>query len=387
MLLLLLLAVVATVGVLLAQGVAIVLAYEMPRVDPVDYPGPSAPPPVAVVIAARNEAEAIGPCLDDLRRQRYPGLDVVVVDGRSEDGTATEARRRPGIRVLDEPPLPEGWVGKNWACWTGAAATQAPYLLFTDADVRYHPLAVASAVAWAERDRADLVTLATRLETRGFWERVVLPFYTQAVLTYFRAPRVNRDGSRAAVANGQFLLVRRDAYEAVGGHAAIRGLVLEDVALARRFRAAGKRMRFGWAPELVTTRMYQDRHEMFEGLLRSIHDTEFSAGRQIALLALLVGLFWLPLALLPAGLLAGSWPLVALGAVLWIALFGKHAAFARAVGGRARDGLLYPLAVGFYVALLVRSVTRGLRGAPIRWKGREYPLAAGRPVSGRPPTP
>ncbi|HTT25617.1 MAG TPA: glycosyltransferase, partial [Thermoplasmata archaeon] len=284
------------------------------------------------------------------------------------------ARSHPGLRVIEEPPLPPGWVGKNWACATGARSTSAPYLLFLDADVRLHPDAVTAAVGWAERDRADLVTFGARIVTVGFWERVVLPFYTQMVLTYFRAPRVNRDDSSAAVANGQFLLVRRAAYEAVGGHAAIAGIVLEDVALARRFRGAGRRLRFGWAPELVATRMYQDRREMFEGLLKTMHDTEFRASRQLAFI-LALGLFFMaPLAVLPLGIGLGELPVAAAGAFLWIALFLKHAGFARGIGGRARDGLLFPLAVGFYLAVLGVSLARGLRGKPVAWKGREYPL-------------
>jgi chlorobactene glucosyltransferase len=358
---------------LFVQGIALYFAFQMPHVTPGAYP-PPATPRVRVVIAARNEAEAIGGCLETLGRQTYPDLEVVVVDGRSADGTADVARRYPGIAVLDEAPLPPGWVGKNWACVQGARGAEAPYLLFLDADVRLHPDAVATAVGWAEHDEADLVSFGARIEMQGWWERVVLPFYTQMVLTYFQAPRVNRPDSRAAVANGQFLLVRRSAYEAVGGHTAVAGIVLEDVALARRFRSAGRVLRFGWAPELVSTRMYRDRAEMFEGLLRSIYDTEFRAPRQILPIVGLVAFFLAPLGVLPLGLALGSVPLIAIGAVLWIALFGKHAAFAQGVGGRALDGLLFPVAVGFYLALLGVSLARGIRGKPVLWKGREYAL-------------
>ncbi len=373
-----------TVLVLLVQGLAIWLAYAMPHLRPGEPPEPAEGPAVRVVIAARDEGESIGPCLDDLRAQRYRPIEIVVVDGGSKDDTVTEAQRRPGVTVRSEPPLPAGWVGKNWACHVGAQGSTAPFLLFLDADVRCAPGAVGAAIGWAERDGADLVTLAPRIETVGFWERVVLPFYTQMVLTYFRAPRVNRPGSRAAMANGQFLLVRRSAYEALGGHAAIAPLVLEDVALARRFRAAGRPMRVGWAPETLTTRMYRDRHEMFEGLLKNVHDTEFRAARQLGFLGALLAFFLLPLAILPLGLLYASPVAVACGAVLYVALFGKHAAFARGVGGRARDGLLFPVAVGFYLVLIASSLARGLRGRPLTWKGREYPLDPRAPA---PPSP
>jgi chlorobactene glucosyltransferase len=371
---------VASVLVLLYQGVAIVFSYQMPELRP--EPGTAldaALPSVTVVIAARDEGLDLPGTLDALLVQEYPDLEVVVVEGGSTDGTRAEiAARASRVRLVEEPPLPDGWVGKNWACWTGAQAAGGAWLLFLDADVRLHPTAVRTLVRYAERERADLASLAPRVETVGTWERIVLPFMVQMVLTYFRVPRVNRDDSRAALANGQCWLTPRSIYEQEGGHAAVRGYVLEDVAIARRYRADGRRLRVAWSPELAVTRMYRDRHEMFEGLLKNIHDTEFSAGRQVGLLTGLVALFWLPLGVLPLGLLTASPILVGMGAFLWIALFGKHAGFARGIGGSAAWGLLYPVAVGFYVVLLATSLVRGLRGAPIAWKGRQYPTAGAR---------
>ncbi|MCI4321788.1 MAG: glycosyltransferase family 2 protein, partial [Thermoplasmata archaeon] len=291
------------------------------------------------------------------------------------------------IRVIEEPPLPPGWVGKNWACDVGYRASRGDYLLFTDADMRYHPEAVRTTVAWAQAEGADLATLAPALEAHSFWEKVVLPFYVQMVLTYFRTPRVNRDSSRAAMANGQFTLVARGPYEELGGHAAIRGYVLEDVALARRYRAAGKRLRVAWAPELLTTRMYRDRTELFEGLRKNVHDTRFSALRQLVFLAGILGLFLLPLLVLPVGLWLGSLALEWLGAFVWVAWFAKHALFARAIGMSAAHGLLFPIAAGFYLVLVSSSLVAGLRGRPVEWKGRSYamngePTGSG-PSSGR----
>ena len=364
---------------LVYQGFAIVLAYEMVRRDPREPPSPVAAR-VAVVIAARDESDEIRACLGSVLGSTLRPEQVVVVDGGSSDGTVEAAREFPGVEVLPESPLPAGWVGKNWACHLGAASTTAPFVLFLDADVRLHPQAIASAVAWAEEERADLVSYASRIDMVGFWERVVMPFYTQMTLVYFRAPHVNRATSKAAVANGQFLLVRRSAYQAVGGHAAVAPIVLEDVALARLFRAGGHRMRFAWAPELVRTRMYRDRHEMFEGLLKTSFDTRFSAARQAGFLAGLIGLFLLPLAILPIGLLLGSTLVAAVGAFVAASLFLKHAAFARAVGAPGRYGLLYPLAVGFYVAVVARSLVRGLRGEPTVWKGRLYGPAPSTPL-------
>ncbi len=354
------------------QGWAILLAYEMPRLEPLP-PGGGAGEEVAVVIAARNEAEDLGPALDTLLAQDLAPHEIVVVDGGSTDGThEVLAARSSRVRRIVEPPLPDGWVGKNWACWTGARATSSPWLLFLDADVRLHPAAVRTALTWAERERATIASIAPRLETVGRWERLVLPFYTQMVLTYFRAPHANRPRSRAALANGQFWLVRRADYVALGGHEAVRGSLLEDVALARRVRATGGRLAFAWAPDLARTRMYRNRGEMLEGILKSIHGGTDSAAEKLGFIAGLVGLFWLPLAVLPIGLLLGSLPLALLGLAVALACFGKHAVFSSAVGAPAAYGLLYPVAVGVYLALVVRSLGRGLRGAPVGWKGRTY---------------
>lgn len=371
-----LLLIVGAVVVLLYQGAAILLAYEMVRLEPAPPdPVPVARGRVSVVIAARNEEDDLGATLDALLAQDYPDLEIVVVDGGSTDGTRSVIDARgPRVRCVPEPPLPRGWVGKNWACWTGASATDGPWLLFLDADVRTHPAAVRTTLEWAERERADLVTIAPQLEMVGFWERLVLPMYIQMVLSYFRTPHMHRAGSRAAMANGQFWLTRRTEYAATGGHAAVRGRVLEDVAIARRYRDAGLRLRVAWAPNLGRTRMYRDRHEMFEGLLKNVHGLDFSAARQAGFLAGLVGLFLLPLGLLPLGLATGSLLLAALGAILYLALFGKHVAFAHAIGAPAAYGLLYPLAIGWYVGLVSTSLVRGLRRRPIDWKGRSYPL-------------
>lgn len=370
------LAIADGIVVLLVQGVPVYLAARMPRLDP-GGTSPLGPPParVSVIVAARDEEADIGACLDGLLAQTYPALEIIVVDGGSTDRTVEIARQRgPRVLVLEEPPLPAGWVGKNWGCHTGAAAATGSMLLFTDADVRYHPDAVRATLDWAEREHADLTTLAPRIEMVGFWEKLVLPFYTQAVLTYFRAPRMNDDRSHAAMANGQYLLITREAYDRIGGHDRVRGVVLEDVQMARELRQRGGRLRIAWAPELLSTRMYRNRREMFEGLLKNVHDTRFSAARQLLFLAGLVGLYWLPLLVLPVGLLSANVLLIGFGAVLYFALFAKHVLFTAGVRGSAAYGLLFPVAVGYYVVLVTCSLVRGLARRPLEWKGRRYPL-------------
>ncbi|MGC2289941.1 MAG: glycosyltransferase family 2 protein [Thermoplasmata archaeon] len=362
--------------VFVAQGVPLYLAVQMPHPrGPRSAASPPTSPLVSVIIPARNEEEDLGACLEGLLSQTYPNLEILVVDGGSTDGTRTVAQARgPRVSLLEEPPLPEGWVGKSWACWNGAHRAGGEYLLFTDADVRPGPDAVWTAVEWAERDRADLVTFASRIEMVGVWEKIVLPFYIQMVLTYFRTPRVNRADSKTAMANGQFLLVRRTAYEGTGGHQAIHDRVLEDVALAQRFRSAGKVLRVAWTPELLTTRMYRTPDDMYEGILKTVSGVRFSAARQVLFAVALVTLYWLPLTLLPIGWLTGSLWVTVAGALLWVALFGKHVAFNRAARGSGAYGLLFPVAVGYYLVLVLVALGRGIRGRPVQWKGRSYRL-------------
>jgi chlorobactene glucosyltransferase len=367
----------AAVVVLLYQGFALLLAAQMPRLDPAPpTAAPSEPTPrVSVVIAARNEELDLPATLDGLLAQDYPDLEIIVVEDGSTDRTREVIdARAPRVRRVNPAALPAGWTGKNWACWTGARAATGAWILFEDADVRTHASAVRTTLAWAQQEHADLATIAPKVEMLSFWERLVLPFYVQVVLTYFRTPHVNRPGSKTAMANGQFWLTPREVYFALGGHEAVRSIVLEDVAIARRYRASGRTLRVAWSPSLAQTRMYRNRTEMFEGLLKNVHGTTFSAARLVGSITGLIGFFLLPLGLLPLGLLTGTLALTLMGGFLYFALFGKHVVFAERLGAPAVYGLLYPAAVAYYVVLLVTSLGRGLRRKPVAWKGRSYPM-------------
>jgi chlorobactene glucosyltransferase len=212
------------------------------------------------------------------------------------------------------------------------------------------------------------------VEMVGFWERLILPMFVQRVLMAFRPSHMKRARPRAPMANGQFWLTPRTAYVRAGGHAAVKERLVEDVAIARRYRDLGMRLAFAWAPPLGSTRMYRDRHEMFEGLLKNAHGVEFSAARQAGTIALLAGFYLLPLGLLPVALYLGSGILIGLGTFLYVALFGKHIAFCAVLGVPGWYGLLYPVAIGWYLVLLATSLNRGIHDRPVTWKGRAYVL-------------
>ena len=366
----------------LGQGAIVLLALRMPGLDPSEIPAGAGPTSarVSVIIPARNEREDLSRCLDDLRAQdwvqRGGWMETLVIDGGSTDGTAEMARRHPlAPTVLEEPPLPEGWVGKNWACHQGALQAKGDRLLFLDADVRLAPAAVRAAVVRQAETGADLLTFAARVVMEGFWEKVVLPLYVQFVLLFYLAPHVNRDDSSRAMANGQFMFFTRAGYERSGGHLSVRGVVLEDVRLAQEIKRRGGKLRVFWCPELVSTRMYTSRKEMGEGLLKNLHGTRFSFGRQLGL-ALVVFLFFLSpflvLALALLGLLSWPWAVVAFAIVVLTVL--KQVAFQRAVRAPRAYGLLYPVGCAYYLVLFARSLALGLRGGKVLWKGRAYDI-------------
>ena len=355
---------------------------------------PTAPAPlVSVIVPARNEAGNIEACVTSLLESSYPAFEVIVVDDGSDDGTGPRARALdPGaarrLQVIDGAPLPTGWLGKPWACWQGFEAAAGDLLLFTDADTRHGVELLARAVAGLEEEQADLLTLVGRQLMETFWERLVQPqiFF----IMFFRFPRFEQTAKnsrwRDAVANGQYLLFRRAAYARIGGHAAVKDQVVEDLALAQNVKRAGLRLRIRGAESALATRMYRSLRELVEGWSKNI----VTGGLQSvpawtrplvppASLALGVALWLAPPAALVAalvgaggeGLLVWSGTVYALSALLW-------SLFTRQMRASAFHGLLYPLGAAIGAYIFLRSWMGGRR---ISWKGRRYVLP---PVSERP---
>lgn len=216
------------------------------------------PPSVAVVIPACNESAMIADCLRSVTMQTGVSLQVIVSDDRSEDDTAVVvaglAEGDSRIRLLRITQLADGWLGKSHAMWTATRGLDADWLLFLDADCRLlHPTAILTACSWADRQRADLLTLWPRQAAGGFAEALLIPLCAAVMALWFG--RSNQP-SAAAFGNGQFLMMRRGAYEAVGGHRAVRQALIEDVPFAQHVRAAGYRTLAAGGRDLVAVRMY-----------------------------------------------------------------------------------------------------------------------------------
>ena len=229
-------------------------------------------PLVSVVVPARNEEACLGSCLESLVAQTGINFEVIVVNDDSSDRTAEIARSFPGVHLIEAGPLLDGWTGKNNAMATGAKAGKAKWLLFTDADTVHKSGSLMRAVAEAEQRGAALLSYSPQQEVRGFWEKAVMPvIFAELAVTYPPA-KVNDPASPLAAANGQYLLISREAYDAVGGHAnpKIAGDLLEDVAIARLVKRSGRKIFFRYGGDAVRTRMYRSFGQLREGWTKNL---------------------------------------------------------------------------------------------------------------------
>lgn len=348
--------------------------------------GPDAPL-VSVIVPARNEERSIEGCVASLLAQAYPRFEVIVVDDRSEDATASIVTRLAGrdgrLRLVRGEPLPDGWIGKCWAAYQGARAARGEWLLFTDADTRHDLAMLASAVRYALERKADLLTLGPRQELGTFWERALLPAIFSIIITAAGTPaEVNDPRHPAAKASGQFLLFRAEVYWALGGHESVRDELVEDFALARRVKGTGHRLVLADGRQLVTTRMYRSLGEIWEGFTKNAY---FEARRHRA--GVLAGLVLPWLVTVPPPLtafaLVMSWrsppiprPLAALTLLRCVAHCALLAAFSLATVRRM--GLVWywaasvPVGLLFFSLVLANAAARVISGRGVRWRGRRY---------------
>jgi len=228
--------------------------------EALDSGDPARPLPISVIVPARDEAARLPSLLASLAAQRHPSAELIVVDDDSRDGTADLARAA-GVRVLATGGPPAGWTGKNYACHLGAQAATGQWLLFLDADTEMGPLALVAALGYAKREKVDGLSLFLQQRCETFWERLLLPY---AYAHYFAGARPS-----APIANGQFILIAAEAYRRCGGHAAVRGSAIDDVALARRCAATGVRLRMARGESLAAVRMYDGLPAIWNGFSKN----------------------------------------------------------------------------------------------------------------------
>ncbi len=298
-------------GLAVLGWVVSLVKIERKRRNPVWSLGPDSEPAqatcaVSVVIPARNEVANLGPCLDAILAQDHPALEVVVLDDASSDGTteilrsksAGDERVKP-VYGGDEPP--EGWFGKPWALERAQRLASGDWLVFVDADVRLHPTAISRIVGYGEREGVGMVSGIGRLVMDSFWERVMQPAVAGLILAGNDLDEVNDpEKPDKVMANGQLIAVRRTAYEALGRHEAVRGAVIEDVAIAKAAVGAEQGYRFLLLRELFDCRMYTSFSEIWQGWSKNLF-----AGMHYSWGILLAVLVWLVVQVLSGPLLLG----------------------------------------------------------------------------------
>ena len=360
-----------------------------PRLSSFPPPAPGEAPLVSIIVPARNEAVNISICLASLLNTVYPNYEIIVVDDDSTDGTGDIVRiladHADGkVQLVDGQPLPDGWLGKPWACWQGYRRARGDLLLFTDADTRHEERLLGHAVGALTSRRADMTSVMPRQLMIGLWERLILPhIFALISLRFINLERVNRTHRpRDVIANGQFMLIRREAYDAIGGHDALRADIVEDQRIAQRLVGAGRRILIAHAEDLMETRMYRSLRGIIEGWTKNLAVASRRASPAWAapvvpwLIALfLIGMWVVPPAILltvlmtPLGGWVQGWSVAVTAASL---LFWVLAHAVQRVP--LPYALTYPLGALAAAGLVVRSVVKGPR---VAWKGREYRVEEG----------
>jgi len=342
-------------------------------------------PQLSVIIPARNEAASLPDCLASLLSQddEFFALgrdwELVVVDDNSADSTRTiatdAAAGRAGVHVLEAPHLElqatkRAFTGKTNACWAGAQRSMGRWLLFTDADTLHESGDLVRALHEAAKHNASLLSYSPRQIVHGFWQRALMPLVFSELASVYPPAQINDPAKRVAAANGQFLLVERDAYFAVGGHRMVGRSVLEDVDLAFNIKRSKRNIRLRYAPDALSTRMYRGFGDMVEGWTKNLallfpHALMLAAWRllDIALLLLPLLLFLFPYLV--------TWQKVAIMLLWGRNLWRFYSRVARS-NFNAIDCAISVFALPLFIALLIQSWMKHKVFHQVAWKGRNY---------------
>lgn len=350
-------------------------------------PAPVQTPLISICVPARNEERNIRACIESILAQDYPDFEVIVLDDRSTDATPDILRKLSSqnnrLKVVHGSELPAGWAGKPHALFQAASAARGEWLCFVDADTFLSPEALSACYAQALDTQADMFTIMTFQILGSFWEKVLMPIVMTALSVGFSPRRVNDPRHRDAIANGQFILIRRSVYDAIGGHESVKDQIVEDKAISEQVKWNGYRLIVADGRSLARTRMYTSLSEMWEGWTKNIYlglsdrSSLLLLGAFGAVLALIAALVLLPWPML--GLLwyrqGGGWlalMVIAESIVLWAAVIYVRARVASGMGVSPWYALTLPLGAAIFAGMMFASTWRVLSGQGVRWKGRVY---------------
>lgn len=355
----------------------------------IELPAPVLPssPRVTILIPAKDEGERIAACIESAIAQDYPNFDVIAVNDRSIDATGRVmdevAGRHERLRVLhiEEGALPAGWTGKCNALFNAVKGATGEWLLFVDSDVVLQPHALSATLEFCVSKEVDLFSLLPRLECHSFWESLLVPLAGGALTTTYLVALTNNDHLPGiSFANGQFLMIRRDVYDGIGGHACVKDKFCEDVALARLLKSTGKRVRISWGADLAAVRMYSSLASIFKGWGRNFYAGSLGRPWRILLVGLVI------VACSFSAYVALAWavwrifhPVNAYGAYGWalsaivhlILMMGALGAMYSWSGNRRSSALLFPLGGSILLLIFAKALQMCATGK-VEWRGTQY---------------
>jgi cellulose synthase/poly-beta-1,6-N-acetylglucosamine synthase-like glycosyltransferase len=342
---------------------------------------PADPPLVTILIPAKDEAERIAGSVERVLAQDYPNFEIIVIDDRSTDRTGAIldeiAAETPNLRVLHIQPgqLPSGWLGKCNALWQAQKLVNGSWLLFVDSDVSLQPEALSVAISVAVQREYDALSILTRLDCPTFLERLILPVLAAAWTVMNLTSKTNDDNSKIAAANGQFFLIRREAYEKVGGHASVKNQIVEDVQLMRHLKQAGFITRLQMGKHLAATRMHANLSQMFHGWGRIYSGTNHRGPWRILasmIFVILCGLSVYPAIAFGAILAAhGHADLLIIAAAHLAAMTLYLATTYRLSGNSMRYAWLFPMSALMMLAICVFALRMCYTGK-LKWRDTQY---------------
>jgi len=348
---------------------------------------PLNPPLISICVPARNEERNIRACVEGILNQDYPNFEVIVLDDRSTDSTPDILRKLAAqndkLRLIKGSDLPDGWAGKPHALHQASASARGEWLCFIDADTFLAPEALSSCYVKAVETKADMFTIMTFQILGSFWEKTVMPLVMTALSVGFSPRKVNDPNTKDAIANGQFIMIKRSVYDAIGGHESVKDSIVEDKDISEQVKWNGHRLVVADGMKVAKTRMYTSLPEMWEGWTKNIY---LGLRDQMGLLWL--GVFGAFLAFL-ASIVLPVWPLMgliwsfnggswmSLGVVLesfllWGYLLHKRANVAAKMNISQWYALTLPLGAGVLGAMMLTSTWKVLSRKGVTWKGRVY---------------
>jgi chlorobactene glucosyltransferase len=370
----------------------IVIIYGLHRQNQLDIivrpgPPPAEGPLISICVPARNEEHNIRACLEAIFVQTYPNFEVIVLEDRSSDNTPVILRElgelHNNLKILNGSTLPAGWAGKPHALSQAEKSARGEWLCFIDADTFLIPETIASCYTTAIETGADLFTIMTEQITGTFWEKTVMPLVLTALSVGFPARKVNDPRQPDAIANGQFIMIKRSVYNAIGGHESVKDKIVEDKAISERVKWNGYRLIVADGSRVARTRMYTSLSQMWEGWTKNIY---LGLRDQPNLLAL--GVFGAIVSVISAVFLP-LWPLLGLlwyfhgggwlammvlleSLLVWGVLLSARAAVAGKMNISRWYAFTTPLGAGVFTAMMFTSTWNVLSGRGVTWRGRKY---------------